>query len=253
MGENWKSRLSELNGYIDGESTIRLNSETLGEVTLERLGTGRYFAINGSPKFVKAFKSVFVCRRRDSDRAFVFEDSMLDNISAWLIQVCGKRPEVILRDRRHADYNARLARLLRDGETAVHTVVKQRVGQNLLREELLRTVGKCEITGVTLPELLWVSHIKDWSVSTDEEKLDLENVLLLAKNWDALFDKKFISFDPETGRMVKSSRIDEATLIKFGVPADWATSVKIPCKSEKRRKYLKWHLEKLQEEDARHE
>ena len=48
----------------------------------------------------------------------------------------------------------------------------------------------------------------------------MENVLLLARNWDALFDKKFISFDPETGKMIKSDRISEEDLIKFGVPKD---------------------------------
>ena len=73
------------------------------------------------------------------------------------------------------------------------------------------------------------------------ERLDPENVLLLAANWDALFDKKFISFAPDTGKMMKAARIDDETLRKFGVPDDWRESVSILVKTDRRREYLRYH------------
>ena len=83
------------------------------------------------------------------------------------------------------------------------------------------------------------------------ERLDPENVLLLAANWDTLFDKKYISFDPETGKMIKASRIDDETLRKFGVQDNWCESVRIPIRTERRKEYLRWHNKLMAEEDGK--
>ena len=83
------------------------------------------------------------------------------------------------------------------------------------------------------------------------ERLDSENVLLLAANWDALFDKKYISFDPETGKMIKAKRIDEDTLRKFGIPDDWPMSVKIAINTDRRKEYLRWHNRLMDELDMK--
>lgn len=129
----------------------------------------------------------------------------------------------------------------------------KRIGQDKLRQLLLASIGACEISEIRNKDLLVVSHIKPWEDCVDggSERLDPENVLLLAVNWDALFDKKFISFDPETGEMIKSQRIDEETLRKFGVPDDWRESVRIPVKTERRKEYLRWHNRLMNEEDAK--
>lgn len=145
--------------------------------------------------------------------------------------------------------------LRKQTETERLSTASQRRGQDALRKVLLRREGsKCMISGVTLEDLLVASHIKDWSASKDDdgrERLDLENVLLLAANWDALFDKKFISFDPETGKMIKAARIDDETLRKFGVPDNWRESVSIPVNTDRRREYLQWHNGLMAEEDAK--
>ena len=146
--------------------------------------------------------------------------------------------------------------LLRNqAETERLSTTSQRRGQDALRKVLLRREGsKCVISGVTHEDLLIASHIKGWSESKDDdgrERLDLENVLLLAANWDALFDKKFISFDPETGKMIKAARIDDETLRKFGVPDNWRESISIPVNTDRRREYLRWHNKLMKEEDAK--
>lgn len=136
--------------------------------------------------------------------------------------------------------------------TEEECVSRRRRGQNLLSNYLFAKIGRCQISGVTYKPLLVASHIKPWSecLECENERLDEENVLLLASNWDALFDKKFISFDPETGKMIKSKRISEEDLIKFGVPKDWRDTVQIPVKTERRKNYLTWHLNSMRDKDV---
>lgn len=129
----------------------------------------------------------------------------------------------------------------------------KRIGQDKMRQLLLASIGACEISEIRNKDLLVVSHIKPWEDCVDggSERLDSENVLLLAANWDALFDKKYISFDPETGMMIKSERITEETLWKFGVPVDWQVSVKIAINTDRRKEYLSWHNRQMAESDMR--
>lgn len=145
-----------------------------------------------------------------------------------------------------------LIQLKRMPVTEVKSEVCRRKGQNILRRALIEIYSCCEISGIRIPDLLVASHIRPWKDcgSSARMRLDLENVLLLAANWDALFDKKFISFDPETGKMIKSERISEEDLIKFGVPKDWHETVQIPVKTERRKNYLLWHLNAMRDKDA---
>lgn len=87
--------------------------------------------------------------------------------------------------------------------------VRQRVGQDHFRAALMEYWGgKCPITGITEPALLRASHIKPWKDSTDAERLDVHNGLLLAVHLDAAFDAGLISFD-DGGRMLVSERLGE--------------------------------------------
>ena len=138
-------------------------------------------------------------------------------------------------------------------KTEINSTSTVRQYQDLLRDILLKVRGKCELSEIDDPCLLVTSHIKPWCDCDDnaEERLDLENVLLLSANWDALFDKKYISFDPETGKMIKAKRIDEDTLRKFGIPDDWPMSVKIAINTDRRKEYLRWHNRLMDELDMK--
>ena len=69
-------------------------------------------------------------------------------------------------------------------------LVKARVGQGLFRDKLLnRWENKCAVTGSTVLQILRASHMKPWRESTNFERLDPANGLLLTANFDALFDK----------------------------------------------------------------
>ena len=176
----------------------------------------------------------------DEDTASAFVSMLSDRIVALVVTKC-------------KDGIADLASRLKSMESLEQrSEGVKRIGQDKLRRLLLASIGECEISGVCRTDLLVVSHIKPWEDCVDggSERLDPENVLLLARNWDALFDKKFISFDPETGNMIKSQRISEEELIKFGVPKDWRETVQIPINTERRKKYLLWHLNAMRAKDA---
>lgn len=82
-----------------------------------------------------------------------------------------------------------------------------RIGQGEFRNALIGVWnGRCPIAGVDHLELLRVSHIKPWAASSDAERLDPFNGLLLCAHIDALFDRGLISFFDD-GRMLVSSSL----------------------------------------------
>lgn len=93
-------------------------------------------------------------------------------------------------------------------DTEKERMVKARIGQGKFKKLLIERECKCALCGVTDPRILIASHIKPWSVSTNEERLDKNNGLLLCPNHDALFDKHLISFDVH-GKIVISQTLDE--------------------------------------------
>ena len=132
------------------------------------------------------------------------------------------------------------ARLKRITRTEQLREIVQREGQRELRDFLRSTRGQCEVTGLNVETLLVASHIKDWKSCSRKERLDPENVLLLAKNYDAAFDRKLISFDSK-GRIIKSDVVDWKDLARIGIKK----SARISRPSGSRAKYLKWHLARL--------
>lgn len=126
-------------------------------------------------------------------------------------------------------------------ETERRSEINQRRGQQEIRNFLLNTRHSCEVTGLANPQLLRASHIKAWRDSTNQERLDPENVLLIAANYDAAFDKHLISFNPNTGAIVRSDALSVADMAKMGIRAD----ARIPTPSPRRKEYLEWHNRRL--------
>jgi putative restriction endonuclease len=98
------------------------------------------------------------------------------------------------------------------GATQKQTIVNARRGQGLFRERVIVLEGKCRVTGLELVDHLRASHIKPWKDSTDFEKLDGNNGLLLAPHVDHLFDQGYISFT-DFGDVILSPKCP-ATLCK---------------------------------------
>ena len=92
------------------------------------------------------------------------------------------------------------------GETEKKGVTTSRRGQGKFRKNVMRRGPRCRVTGVSEPHLI-ASHIKPWSVSTNDERIDGNNGLMLAPHIDHLFNDGFISFDDD-GTLLISSALD---------------------------------------------
>lgn len=100
--------------------------------------------------------------------------------------------------------------------------------------------GKCAILGYSCNNLLVASHIKPWSMSTKEEKVDPNNGLLLSVALDRVFDSGLIGFKDD-GTLLLSDALQKETMRSLGILASMA----IPTTQLTRgmRKYLRWHRE----------
>jgi len=84
------------------------------------------------------------------------------------------------------------------------TTKSRGIAQRLFRGNLLRLwQGSCAVTSVQEPRVLRSSHIKPWTNSNVQEKVDHFNGLLLIPNLDALFNEGLISFRDD-GRILVS-------------------------------------------------
>jgi putative restriction endonuclease len=70
--------------------------------------------------------------------------------------------------------------------------------------------NRCRVTGVNNPVHLVGSHCKPWRDSSNEERLDGENGLLLRPTIDHLFDRGFIGFE-NSGELIVSPVARNAT------------------------------------------
>jgi 5-methylcytosine-specific restriction protein A len=96
-------------------------------------------------------------------------------------------------------------------------LVTSRVGQGAYRKRIIhRWQYKCAVTNFNKLDILIASHIVPWSKTTDHERLDVNNGLLLSPTYDALFDKHLITFDNK-GKIQLSDQIEFSAYQKIGV------------------------------------
>jgi 5-methylcytosine-specific restriction protein A len=102
-------------------------------------------------------------------------------------------------------------------ETERSGLVISRVGQGAYRKRIIhRWEYKCAVTSFDNLKILIASHIVPWSESTNDERLDVNNGLLLSPTYDALFDRHLISFE-NNGKIVLSDSIEMGSYKKIGV------------------------------------
>lgn len=98
-------------------------------------------------------------------------------------------------------------------KTERESIINARIGQGVFRNQLLKKYdGRCIVTGVDDKRILLASHIRPWSVSSNEQRLSSENGLLLSPLYDRLFDTGLITFSEEgqilCSRELKNKNID---------------------------------------------
>jgi putative restriction endonuclease len=134
------------------------------------------------------------------------------------------RPSLILQDA-VADYvqeetetsvSAEIKNRTDIGETQKLQLVQSRRGQGVYRKNLEGFEKACRLTGLSDFQHLRASHIKPWRASSDFEKLDGNNGLLLSPHVDHLFDRGFISAEND-GTLLVSAHVGQDTLDRWGI------------------------------------
>lgn len=124
-------------------------------------------------------------------------------------------------------------------ETEKRRLILARVGQGDFRKKLINHWGQCAATGCSRIDILRASHIKPWRDSSNTERLDVYNGLLLSPGLDALFDKGYVSFDDEGGILI-SPYLSDADRAILNCSADLSVEL-----APQHLKYLAWHREHL--------
>lgn len=87
-------------------------------------------------------------------------------------------------------------------------ITKARINQSIFRNKMLNKYKHCCLCGITNQDLLVASHIKPWSKSNKNEKVNEYNGLLLCSMHDKLFDLGYISFNDD-GTILISKKLDK--------------------------------------------
>jgi hypothetical protein len=101
-------------------------------------------------------------------------------------------------------------------ETTRSQIIKARVGQGDFRRSLVEYWKGCAVTGASFAPVLRASHIKPWASSSNNERLDVFNGLLLSPNLDSAFDQGYISFE-ETGLIIISKELSKPDAYEFRI------------------------------------
>lgn len=120
--------------------------------------------------------------------------------------------------------------------TERESIIQSRIGQGRFRAELINYWGCCAVTGCQTTDILRASHIKPWRESSNKERLDIFNGLLLIPNLDVSFDMGFISFE-DNGKIIISDFITKEDRLKLGICSD----MKIERINQLHFAYLNYH------------
>jgi putative restriction endonuclease len=127
-------------------------------------------------------------------------------------------------------------------ETDREALIVARRGQGLFKQRVMQVESRCRITGVTNPIHLRASHCKPWRDSSNEERVNGENGLLLTPTMDHLFDRGFISFE-DSGLLIVSPVAHRPSLNLMGAATDQIINAGTFTQGQKQ--FLDYHRESV--------
>jgi hypothetical protein len=123
-------------------------------------------------------------------------------------------------------------------DTDREAIIRARRGQGLFKQRVMQIEARCRVTGVENPVHLLASHCKPWRDSSNEERLDGENGLLLTPSIDHLFDRGFIGFE-DSGNLIISPVAHMPSLQRMGIETRGV--VNVGGFTDGQRNYLAFH------------
>lgn len=224
-------------------SSILMLNYDKKQVYIKKIGVEN-FILGGDKNIVEKLRSIRLYQTNNKGELLIHLQlfTLLDDIKQAIDSFGDNRDNKKILD----DYWGEIDKL---SNTERKTWLSKRLGQDRLRDFLLKTTKACVITGITQRELLIASHIKPWRdcCFNKAECLDPENILLLAKNYDAFFDAALITFSSNDGSLVVSKLVSAEDLKKMGIDS----AAKLPNISAKRSEYLKWHNRMLKDKETK--
>lgn len=117
-------------------------------------------------------------------------------------------------------------------------LIEAQNGRGFFRHQVLLKMKECQITGLADLRFLEAAHIKPWSKSSEDEKIDGYNGIMLTPNCHKLFDIGMISFDEE-GKLIKSKNMPNKDFDKLFRESE--NIKRLFFKNSKTKEYLEWH------------
>lgn len=218
-----KDHIAELRGFLpDKYAPLRPNGDGLQSVYLTQVSPGfaaTLFRLIGKEAEAAADAAKLV------DRSMRSTPAPEPTLEEW-----ERRIEAGLRQNQAID------------ETERQALIQARRGQGQFRSNVQSIERACRVTKVERPEHLIASHVRPWRDSSNEQRLDGENGLLLTPTIDHLFDKGFISFEND-GDLIVSPVADRISLVRMGIAADRV--INVGAFSEGQRRFLEYHRDNV--------
>ncbi len=114
--------------------------------------------------------------------------------------------------------------------------------QGVFRDNVRSVERAWCITKIERMAHLIASHVQPWRDSSNDQRLDGENGLLLTPTIDHLFDKGFIFFE-DSGQLIVSPVADPKSLTRMGINLEGR--VNVGAFSQGQRRYLDFHRENV--------
>lgn len=141
-----------------------------------------------------------------------------------------------------ADYDeSKLVLSTKDIVTTKDFLTAIRIGQNEFRKKLLLLLKKCPVTNIDDERILTASHIKPWTMATNQERIDIFNGFLFSPTIDRLFDRGIITFTDDKLLMV-SPTFSVKNMELLGLRPNQVIS-NLPIQG--RQNYLQYHRTKI--------
>jgi len=168
--------------------------------------------------------------------------SISDGLGSLILTLAKKEAPIVpdlivdIQGEIEADEEERRIRTLAIDETEKEQLVKSRRGQGVFRRNVEGIENGCRLTKIANKQFLIASHIKPWKDSTNPERLDGNNGLLLSPHVDKLFDSGWISFT-DAGDILCVDSGTQKIMKAWGLSSE----MNVGAFNREQRKYLEYH------------